>query len=58
MIPVGALLGGVVAGWFGPQVAMAALAVGNFGFGLYVLLNSRLRTLPAPHEITMERGTS
>ena len=54
MIPVGALLGGVVAGQFGPQVAMAAMAVGSFGFGLYVLLNANLRRLPVAHEITVE----
>lgn len=54
MIPVGALLGGAIAGWFGPRAAMVALAVGNLSFGLYVLVHPALATLPAPHRVSLD----
>ncbi|MCH7661336.1 MAG: MFS transporter [Euryarchaeota archaeon] len=55
MIPIGSLAGGVVAGWLGPQAAMAALAIATFSLALYVLLNRDLREMPAPDRTTIDR---
>ncbi|WP_254766146.1 MFS transporter [Salinilacihabitans rarus] len=54
LYPVGSLAGGVVAGAFGPRIAMGAVGVVALGQAGYVLLVDDLRTLPAPAETTLD----
>lgn len=54
MIPLGSLLGGIVASAFSPRLAMSALGVGSLCLALYVLARRDLRELPAPDRATLE----
>ena len=54
LFPVGALAGGVLAGAFGPRMAMAAFGVTMVLQAGYVLARGDLRTLPAPAETTLD----
>ncbi|WP_247730172.1 MFS transporter [Halovivax limisalsi] len=54
VVPVGALLGGVVAGAFGPRVAMAGIGAAAIAQAAYVLANGRLRSLPPAAETSLE----
>ncbi|WP_255171198.1 MFS transporter [Natrononativus amylolyticus] len=54
MVPIGSLTGGVFAGWFSPQAAMAALGFAAFSLALYVLMNPELRELPSPGRVTID----
>ena len=54
MVPLGSLAGGVVAGRFNPQAAMAALGFATFLLALYFLVNPDLRELPSPGRATID----
>ncbi|WP_290818542.1 MFS transporter [Halovivax sp.] len=54
LFPVGSLAGGVVAGAFGPRIAMAAFGVVACTQAGYVLARRDLRTLPAPAAATLD----
>lgn len=54
MVPLGSPAGGVVAGWFSAQAAMAALGFAAFSLALYVLVNPDLRELPSPDRVTID----
>ena len=53
MLPVGSLAGGIVAGSFGPQIAMASLAFGSTILAAYIILNPTLRRLDSPAELSI-----
>lgn len=54
MVPIGSLVGGVVAGWLNPQAAMAALGIATFSLALYVFVNPDLREMPAPERMAID----
>ncbi|ELZ11133.1 hypothetical protein C479_07488 [Halovivax asiaticus JCM 14624] len=54
VVPVGALLGGIVAGAFGPQVAMAGIGIAGLGQAVYLLANAEMRALPPAAETSLD----
>lgn len=54
VVPIGALLGGIVAGAFGPRAAMAGIGVAAVGQAIYILTHAELRTLPAAAETSLD----
>ncbi len=53
-VPVGSAVGGPVASAFGSRTVIFGWAIGNFVFGIYVVLRPQLRSLPAAAEIDAE----
>jgi MFS family permease len=57
-IPVGALVGGVVASALGPETTMLLNGVGLGGLAVYVLAVPSLRQLPVAETVRIRRGSS
>lgn len=53
-LPIGSLVGGVVAGTFGPLVALLGPGVAGFAYAVYVLAHPDLRELPAIDDVQLE----
>ncbi|MFC3959015.1 MFS transporter [Halovivax cerinus] len=54
VVPVGALLGGIVAGALGPRAAMAGIGVAGLGQAVYLLANAEIRGLPPAGETSLD----
>ena len=55
MLPLGSLLGGAAAGWFGTVTTLSATAGGFLFLGAYFLLHPRIRSLPRIDAASPER---